>query len=48
MVRGNPFVADSRARGDIRLSLRNIRKSISLTIPAAARIICGISSAARR
>jgi hypothetical protein len=44
----NPFIADGRKRGDIRLSLRNIRNSISLTSRGAARIICSSSSVARR
>jgi hypothetical protein len=35
----NRFIADVSADGDIRLRLRNIRKSISLTIVASARII---------
>jgi hypothetical protein len=44
----NRFIADTVGGGDIRLPLRNIRNSISLTIPAGTRIICSSSSAAHR
>jgi hypothetical protein len=38
--RKHPFIVDRCVRGDNRLPQRDIRKSISLTMDPAARIIC--------